>query len=372
MAKKINMTPQQWLAAGIKDGTLLLINNGIFLNKKAFLSSDVERLIKVAQVPPNFVPGSQFGQMGVNDAVSPKRKIKSMYRNAPVNAVPTGSTTTTTLTNPNAAIKGISGQYSTAPVNTLPTGSTTTTPLTNPNTATAGGGSSISGGASKRPIPVRPAQLTGSVSPVSSAATSPVSSAATSQASSATANTASSAAKAPGVFSRAGTATRAGYATARSAGAGAVRGGLAGARAGVGVLGSAAAPAAGALGIQAAGYFAAWGVHKGLNSAWDWARGANEVPGGLRTPKGARNFQEAQEIIANKVMPMMYGHASGPNERLDDLNGAMSSLSEILANDPGYQAALSGEIESAMQPSNMPEDLSTPGLSAANPNPYGS
>jgi hypothetical protein len=122
-------------------------------------------------------------------------------------------------------------------------------------------------------------------------------------------------------------------------------------------------------GVAMVGSLGAWAVHKGAMAAWDWARGANEIPGHMRTQKGAQDFSTAQETLASKVMPYMYGQASGPNEKLDKLNSLIAEMSKQLESDPGYQAALSGQMADVSAPANMPQDLSAPQTSAGEFNP---
>jgi hypothetical protein len=352
--QKIIMTSRQWLMTGIKDGSIILHSDGsMSLNKEAFLKSN-EELVKKAQsnygalggTPPRLGPGMQGTGYNQNVLRTIPKKGFNRGRIAPSNLVP-------------------------APVAPAPVAPAPVAP------------------APVAPAPVAPAPV----------APAPVAPAATPAAARGAPVIPTAAGDRPGITQRGQVAkmkrglgrpigeARAGFSSARGAGSGrimsGVKGGIQGVRALPGGMSQAGRGLAGVAAtggirgflaggfISAAGSLAAWGAHQGLVSAYDWSRGANDASGNLRTPKGAQGFAKAQELLSSKVMPMMYGQAAGPNQKLEILNGYISELAKELESDPGYQAAVSGQA-SQQETMEMPEDLSVPSTAVDNSqfNPY--
>lgn len=332
---KIVISSRQWIMAGIKDGSIIITDNGLILNASAF-SSDSARLVKKAQYagsigggayqPDTFgnVAGRSMGY-GIPGGIASGMKGKGLTPKGMI--TPSGAPAYTTSRLFDAfgnqstfnSLEGVQGQVKTTLVPD-PSGSGTMVPSVTGNQApTAGVRMGL-----KQP------------------------------------------------FSATGTA----YSAARSGGSGRVMSGLKAVAPGVkaipGGVSTAAKGLAGAAAsggfrgfmagnvISAAGSIGAWGIHQGLIAAYDWSRGANVISGAMRTPKGAQDFNKAQEILAQKVMPMMYGHAAGPNEKLVNLNSYIASMTKELESDPGYQAALSGQVPNVMATEALPEDLSAP------------
>ncbi len=335
--QKIIMTSRQWLMTGIKDGSIILHSDGsMSLNKEAFLKSN-EELVKKAQYRPAGLPvdqldSAQLGQIGMYGV--PGGAISGMKGKGISATVPGGSPTTVYNTSRVAdrgifgygkgnastfeAIKGVQGKAR------LGVGGVTR------SAPTAGVGMGL-----KQPFSEVGKEFAAARSGGSGRAMSTV----------------------KGLTGGA-KAIPQGLATAGK--------GLAGAAASGGVRGWLAGNF-----ISAAGSLAAWGIHKGTVAAIDWATGANNASGNLRTPKGAQNFAKAQELLSSKVMPMMYGQAAGPNQKLEILNGYITELAKELESDPGYQAAVSGQIVQQVN-AEMPEDLSVPAAAFDNSqfNPY--
>ena len=318
---KIVISSRQWIMAGINDGSLILEETGIRLNASAF-SKDMPVLVKKAQ--SSFSAGE-------------------------------------------AAMYGVPGGY----IASLPG-----TPGRLGTTMPSAGGASMSSYSTGR-LGERFIGPSGTASPVAQRimAVQGTPTTTLNPAGTALLRNAPTAGVRMGLkqpFSATGTA----YSTARGAGSGRVMSGLKAAVPGVkaipGGVSTAAKGLAGAAAsggfrgfmagnvISAAGSIGAWGIHQGLMAAYDWSRGANVISGAMRTPKGAQDFNKAQEIIAQKVMPMMYGHAAGPNEKLVNLNSYIASMAKELESDPGYQAALSGQVPNVMATEALPEDLSAP------------
>jgi len=353
---KISMSSSQWVMAGIKDGSLVITENGIMLNASAF-STNKNELIKQAQRAARAAPAAIAGAAagGIDTGASPainrallqeaKRRIGPPIASRPffnVNALAkqtlrdaTGkSTLLARMANP-----GLVAQNT--PLNVTGLSGLQTNFLNSTGNA-AGNALVNTGGAVNTP---------GLAS----------------------------------IVSQPGQAGATAFNTARTGGTGRVMSTLQGARGAAGAVPSGARASMSGLrgalvgggvrglvaggGVATVGYLGAWAVHKGAMAAWDWSRGANEIPGHMRTPKGAQDFTTAQETLASKVMPYMYGQASGPNEKLDKLNSLIAEMSKQLESDPGYQAALSGQMADVSAPANMPQDLSAPQTSAGEFNP---
>lgn len=329
---KIAISSRQWIMAGIKDGSIIITDNGLILNASAF-SSDSARLVKKAQYA---------GSIG-GGAYQP-----DTFGNAAGRSMGYGI--------PGGIVSGMIGEGYDHMLGMPKDRGYTTSKLTDFVTRRRMPGSTEAAIKSVQGLPsLGPSATPGGPPTISR-----------------TAPTAGVRMGLKQPFSATGTA----YSTARGAGSGRVMSGLKAAVPGVkaipggvstaakGLAGAAAS--GGARGfmagnvISAAGSIGAWGIHQGLIAAYDWSRGANVISGAMRTPKGAQDFNKAQEILAQKVMPMMYGHAAGPNEKLVNLNSYIASMTKELESDPGYQAALSGQIPDAMATEALPEDLSAP------------
>jgi len=336
MSRSIKMNSAQWIMAGIKDGSLILEDTGtIRINASAF-SKDMPVLVKKAQ--SSFSTG-EAAMYGVPGGIASGMRGTGFTPKGIVTPSGTPAFTTSRLADAVGnqrtleSLKGVQGKIRTtwkpdASGNMVPT-------VIGREAPTAGVRMGL-----KQP------------------------------------------------FSATGTA----YSAARGAGSGKVMSGLKAAVPGVkaipGGVSTAAKGLAGAAAsggvrgflagnfISAVGSVAAWGIHHGVMATWDWARGANDMGGTLRTPQGAKNFAKAQQVLSEKVMPLMYGQAAGPNAKLEKLNSYITELAKQTESDAGYQAALSGQIEQAMQPEEVgnnlgiTEDLSVPGTGAGSFNPY--
>ena len=350
---KVSMSSSQWVMAGIKDGSLVITENGIMLNASAF-STNKNELIKQAQTArtaPAGIAGAAAGgintgsSLAINQALlqEAKRRVGPRVISQPfVDALAqktvrdaTGkSTLFSRMANPNLVAQN-------TPLNLTNLNRPQNRFLNSPGNA-AGNALVSRGGAVNTP------GIGSFVSQPAKAGT-----------------TAFSAAKAGGSGRIVSTIQGArGVAGAIPSGARASVSGIQGALVGGGMTGAVVGG-----GVAMVGSLGAWAVHKGAMAAWDWARGANEIPGHMRTTKGAQDFSTAQETLASKVMPYMYGQASGPNEKLDKLNSLIAEMSKQLESDPGYQAALSGQMADVSAPANMPQDLSAPQPSAGAFNP---
>lgn len=328
MSNKIKMSAKQWLMAGINDGSLIINHNGgITLNREAFAGSS-DSLKKVAQswAGGQFMPGA-FGDevnkglatgtlSGIPGYISTPQSATQAYSRSLLSRIPIGSKGSAAIQQSLMDYQGQSlvtppatgGLMRAAPTTGVRMG------LKQPFSAGAAEFAAARGAGSGRTM----ATLTGLKGGIKAV---------------------------PGGLSTAGK-------------------GLAGAAMSGGVRGFLAANF-----VSAVGSIAAWGVHKGLLATYDWSRGANEISGNLRTPKGAQGFAKAQELLSSKVMPMMHGQAAAPGQKLDALNGYISDLAKQLESDPGYQAAISGQIPQ-QSAETMPEDLSTPGINESQLNPY--
>lgn len=324
----ISMSSTSWFAAGIKDGSLILEEKGIRLNASVF-DKDMPQLVKKAQSYQSASDAAAIGGLpGSYYSGMPGQGVKEMLRGTKGRFIGGGPQTVYQTSrigdmalkrNPagtKSLLQGVQGAVKT-------TGQVAGAPIAR-NAPTAGVRMGLN----------QPFSAAASEYAAARAGTGGVS---------------------RGVARATGQALIQGGKAIPQA-AGTTMRGLAGAAASGGIRG---AVAGGVIG--AAGSIGAWAIHQGLMAAYDWSRGANDIPGALRTPRGAQDFKKAQEVLAQKVMPMMYGQASGPNEKLDSLNSYMSSLVKQLENDPGYQAAISGQIKDVMAPAEpLPEDLSTP------------
>lgn len=337
MSRSIKMNSAQWIMAGIKDGSLILEDTGtIRINASAF-SKDMPVLVKKAQSSFSAGEAAMYGVPG-GIASGMKGAGHELMLGMPKDRAYTTSKLTDFVTrgsmpgSTEAAIKSVQGVPSIGPP------------------ATTGGAPIIS-----RTAPTAGVRM-GLNQPFSAARS------AYSVAKGSGSGRVMSGLKAvaPGVKAIPGGVSTAAKGLAGAAASGGVRGFLAGNF------------------ISAAGSVAAWGIHHGVMATWDWARGANDMGGALRTPQGSKNFAKAQQVLSEKVMPLMYGQAAGPNAKLEKLNSYITELAKQTESDAGYQAALSGQIEQAMQPEEagnslgITEDLSTPGAGAGagSFNPY--
>jgi hypothetical protein len=348
---KVSMSSSQWVIAGIKDGSLVITDNGIMLNASAF-STNKNELIKQAQrarTAPAGIAGAAAA--GINTGASPAIN-QALLQEAKRRVSTVRTPFVDTLAK--KTIRDATGKSTFLGRMADPGLVAKNTPL-NVNNLSAAQNSLLRA----------PGNSVGNALVNSGGAV----------------NT-------PGlasIVSQPGQAGATAFNTARGAGSGRVMSTLQGARGAAGAVPSGARASMsgirGALvgggfrgavvggGVAMVGSLGAWAVHKGAMAAWDWARGANEIPGHMRTQKGAQDFSTAQETLASKVMPYMYGQASGPNEKLDKLNSLIAEMSKQLESDPGYQAALSGQMADVSAPANMPQDLSAPQTSAGEFNP---
>lgn len=326
MSRSIKMNSAQWIMAGIKDGSLILEDTGtIRINASAF-SKDMPVLVKKAQ--SSFSAG-EAAMYGVPGGIASGMKGTGLGN---MTYGPTPYHTTSKLTD-------LVGRSS---------------PRTTQLLGARQGFEVASGGSITGLTPQTAGVRMGLNQPFSAARS------AYSVAKGSGSGRVMSGLKAvaPGVKAIPGGVSTAAKGLAGAAASGGVRGFLAGNF------------------ISAAGSVAAWGIHHGVMATWDWARGANDMGGALRTPQGSKNFAKAQQVLSEKVMPLMYGQAAGPNAKLEKLNSYITELAKQTESDAGYQAALSGQIEQAMQPEEagnslgITEDLSTPGAGAGSFNPY--
>ena len=354
---KISMSSSQWVMAGIKDGSLVITENGIMLNASAF-STNKNELIKQAQrarTAPAGIAGAAAGGIntGVSSAVEKALLESAKARIGRGTASGAGRPFVDALAK--KTLRDAAGQSQTffgrmapgvvaqnTPLNVTGLNAAQGSFLTSP-TNLAGNALVNSGGAVNTP------GIGSIVSQPAKAGT-----------------TAFNAARGAGGSGRIMSTLQGakGVAGAIPSGARASVSGIQGALVGGGMTGAVVGG-----GVAMVGSLGAWAVHKGAMAAWDWSRGANEIPGHMRTTKGAQDFSTAQETLASKVMPYMYGQASGPNEKLDKLNSLIAEMSKQLESDPGYQAALSGQMADVSAPANMPQDLSAPQPSAGAFNP---
>ena len=312
---KIKISSREWVMAGIKDGSIIISEDALILNLSAF-SANSSSLTKRAQANSYDAMQRSIGY-GVPGGVVSGMKGKGL-----------GSILSGTTTVP---------RYTTSRLGDMLIGPSGVASPTGQAIEAVQGVPTSTGGVVSRADPTAGVRM-GLKQPLSAVGT---------EFSAARATGSGRAVSTVRGLAAGGRAVPGALATART--------GLAGAVASGGVRGF----MAGNL-VSAAGSMAAWGVHKGLMSVYDWSRGANDISGAIRTPKGAQEFNKAQEILAQKVMPMMYGHAAGPNEKLDALNSYIASMAKDLENDPGYQAAVSGKIQDVMSEQTLPEDLSSP------------
>jgi hypothetical protein len=338
--QKIIMTSRQWLMTGIKDGSIILHSDGsMSLNKEAFLKSN-EELVKKAQYRPAGLPvdqldSAQLGQIGMYGVPG---GVLSGIKGKGIGSISSGMTTVPGYTT------SLIGDWRLGPAGTAsPTGQLIEAVQGTPTSTPGPAGAVVTRNAPTAGVRMGLKQPFSAVGSEFAAARAKGSGRAMSTV--------------KGLTGGAGAIPQ-GLATAGK--------GLAGAAASGGVRGWLAGNF-----ISAAGSLAAWGIHKGTVAAIDWATGANNASGNLRTPKGAQNFAKAQELLSSKVMPMMYGQAAGPNQKLEILNGYITELAKELESDPGYQAAVSGQIAQQVN-AEMPEDLSVPALSVDSSqfNPY--
>ena len=350
---KISMSSSQWVMAGIKDGSLVITENGIMLNASAF-STNKNELIKQAQrarTAPAGIAGAAAGGINTGSSLAINQ---ALLQEAKRRVGPPVSSQAFVDALAKKTVRDATGR------------STLLSRMANPNLVAQN----------------TPLNVTGL-----DAAQNSFLNSSRNTAGQALVNT-GGAVNTPGVasiVSRPGQAGATAFNAARTGGSGRVMSTLQGARGAAGAVPSGARASMsgieGALvgggfrgavvggGVAMVGSLGAWAVHKGAMAAWDWARGANEIPGHMRTQKGAQDFSTAQETLASKVMPYMYGQASGPNEKLDKLNSLIAEMSKQLESDPGYQAALSGQMADVSAPANMPQDLSAPQTSAGEFNP---
>ena len=351
---KISMSSSQWVMAGIKDGSLVITENGIMLNASAF-STNKNELIKQAQTArtaPAGIAGAAAGgintgsSLAINQALlqEAKRRVGPPVRSQPfvdtlakktVRDATGKSTLLSRMANPNLVAQN-------TPLNVTNLNRPQNSFLNSSRNA-AGNALVNSGGAVNTP------GIGSIVSQPAKAGTTAFNVARTTGGSGRIMSTLQGARGAAGAI---------------PSGARASVSGIQGALVGGGMTGAVVGG-----GVAMVGSLGAWAVHKGAMAAWDWSRGANEIPGHMRTTKGAQDFSTAQETLASKVMPYMYGQASGPNEKLDKLNSLIAEMSKQLESDPGYQAALSGQMADVSAPANMPQDLSAPQPSAGAFNP---
>lgn len=336
---KIVISSRQWLMAGINDGSLILEETGIRINASAF-SKDMPALVKKAQYaippwnPPRPTPFSvgEAAMYGLPGGVVSGMKGEGydLMLGAPKQRGYTTSKLTDFVTRrsmPNSTKAAIEAVQGTPSIAAGPATSSGVLPIAR-TAPTAGVRMGL-----KQPFSTATAEYAAARGAGSGRVMSSLKSVV------------------PGVKAIPGGLSTAGKGLAGAAASGGVRGFLAGNV------------------ISAAGSIAAWAAHKGLIAAYDWSRGANVISGAMRTPKGAQDLNKAQEILAQKVMPMMYGHAAGPNEKLVNLNSYIASMTKELESDPGYQAALSGQIPEAMATQALPEDLSAPAAGGGEFNP---
>ena len=353
---KVSMSSSQWVMAGIKDGSLVITENGIMLNASAF-STNKNELIKQAQrarTAPAGIAGAAAA--GINTGASPAVE-KALLESAKARI---GRGTTSGAGRPfvdtlaKKTLRDATGK------------STFVSRMANPSLVAQNTPLNVTGLNAAQNSLLRATGNTAGNALINSGG----------------------AVNTPGlasIVSQPGQAGATAFNTARGAGSGRIMSTLQGARGAAGAVPSGARASMSGLrgalvgggfrgavvggGVAMVGSLGAWAVHKGAMAAWDWSRGANEIPGHMRTQKGAQDFSTAQETLASKVMPYMYGQASGPNEKLDKLNSLIAEMSKQLESDPGYQAALSGQMADVSAPANMPQDLSAPQTSAGEFNP---
>lgn len=326
---KIVISSRQWIMAGINDGSLILEETGIRLNASAF-SKDMPVLVKKAQSSFSAGEAAMYGLPGGYIASLPGTPGRLGTTMPSAGGSPMSSYSTGRL---GERFIGPSGTASPVAQRIMAVQGTPTKTL-NP-----------AGTALLRNTPTAGVRM-GLKQPFSAA------------------GTAYSAARSTSGRVMSGLKAVEGGIKAIPGGVSTAAKGLAGAAASGGFRGFMAGNV-----ISAAGSIGAWGIHQGLIAAYDWSRGANVISGAMRTPKGAQDFNKAQEILAQKVMPMMYGHAAGPNEKLVNLNSYIASMTKELESDPGYQAALSGQVPNVMATETLPEDLSMPSMGAGEFNP---